>query len=122
MGVHPMEETMSHLTNDQLLEALQKERGRFTRANEKYMKKMIDELIERGVYPKETVPGNPSNVYQMVDGWGVNWHVWQEPFKCPHCEKDLRNYGSGPPFKLEIGQVHNDRCVGFTCPFCQKNL
>jgi hypothetical protein len=111
-----------HLDNEGLLAALDAERRRFTESDKARMKTMIDELIERCVYPKETVQGNPSSVYTMVDGWGARWHEWRGPFECPHCKADLRDHRTGPPFKREIGHVDErlDRCTGFSCPDCKK--
>lgn len=108
------------LDNEQLLKELDTERSRRF-SDEAKMKAMIGELITRGVYPKETVPGNPTkDIYRMVSGYGVYWFQWREPLNCWHCKADLRNLESGPPFKREIGRYDDrlDRTVYTTCPDC----
>lgn len=86
------------------------------------MEELIREAQLAGIYPKETVEGNPNDVVQMVKGWGAQWFVWKGPFECQHCGADLRDQRTGPPFKREIGRIENDRCVEFTCPDCGKKL
>lgn len=92
--------------------------------DETKMQRMVDQLIARGVYPAETVPGNPNTVLGMVKGWGARWYQWREPHACPHCNADLRDRRTGPPFKREIGQYDrgSDRTTGFFCPDCKENL
>ncbi len=112
------------LTNDGLLDALDEERRKFIDSDKARIRSMIDELIRRGVYPAETVPDNPNDVYTMVSGWGARWIEWGEPHACRHCGADLRDHRVGPPFKREIGHYDRaqDRTVGYTCPDCKQDL
>jgi hypothetical protein len=107
-----------------LLDALDEERGKFDRADRIRMMHMVTELIARGVYPTETVPGNPNTVSTMVDGYGARWFLWREPLRCPHCGADLREHVTGPPYKREIAMYDQEADVttGFFCPDCQLNL
>lgn len=107
-------------TDEALLEALDEEsRSLISRP---LFLQMIEELQRRKVYPQETVPGNPNSVEVMVSGWGAYWFRWSGPETCSSCGKDLRDHWTGPPFKLEIGFVENDRCVGYKCPSCGEWL
>lgn len=112
------------LSDDDLLDELDDERQKFTAADSNVMRRMVDELIRRGVYPAETVEGNPNNVFTMVEGYGAYWHVWRPPFECPHCKADLRDHRTGPPFKREVGMYDDvkDCTTGFICPDCKVNL
>jgi hypothetical protein len=106
----------SELTNEQLLHHLDQERQKFSTADEDLIKAMIDELIAREVYPKETVPGNPNTVHQMVAGWGAYWYQWNGRFTCPCCGADLRNKVTGPPFLTgdpNVGSCRN--CASRQC-------
>ena len=107
-------------SDEALLEALSEERSKTSETA--LFLWLIAELQRRGVYPQETVPGNPNTVETMVRGWGSRWHVWSGPETCRHCGKDLRDQKSGPPFKLEIGIIENDRCAGYKCPRCGEWL
>ena len=112
------------LSNDALLDALDEEREKFTKSDLARMGTMVGELIRRGVYPAETVEGNPNNVLTMVSGWGARWHEWREPLTCPHCKTDLRDHRTGPPFKREIGHYdrNRDRTTSFSCPDCGNDI
>lgn len=105
-------------TDEQVLDALDEERRRFDRADKGLMQHYIDALVERGVYPRETVSGNPNSVRAMVEGYGARWHLWREPLACPHCGADLRNHVTGPPYKREI--VHERERWVKECPDCKK--
>lgn len=85
------------------------------------LRQLIDEAVRRGIYPRDTHPSNPNDVYSMVRGYGARWFEWSGPLECPHCHTDLRAE-EGPPFKREIGISENDRCTGFICPDCKKDL
>jgi hypothetical protein len=116
-----MGEIDTTVTDAQLLEALKKERAKFTQSDDALVKAMVDQLIERGVYPKETVEGNPSTVYQMVEGWGAYWHKWDEPLSCKFCNADLRDVRTGPPFKREIIICNRQhQRTGVQCPDCKR--
>lgn len=112
------------LSNDNLLDALDKERRKFTESDKAVMHALVDELIARKVYPSETVEGNPNDVYSMVSGWGARWHEWNGLLACPHCKADLRDHRTGPPFKREIGRYNmgRDRTEGYYCPDCKENI
>ena len=108
---------------DERLPNMKRKQGEpFREPDEQLIHSMVDELIARGVYPKETVEGNPNTVYSMVDGWGAHWHVWRGPFECPHCKADLRDQRTGPPFKREIGMVAHDRVTHYVCPDCKQTI
>jgi hypothetical protein len=113
------------LNDSALLEKLAEERlPRGRSRNDILFRTMINELIIRKVYPEETFADNPNSVLSMVEGWGVYWHLWQEPLSCPHCGADLRDQRLGPPFKREIGHtdLKLDRTTLFTCPDCKKTI
>jgi rubredoxin len=78
-------------------------------------------LTERGIYPTETVEGNPNSVYEMVKGWGPRWFEWKGLFNCPHCGAELRDLVHGPPFKLEFAIIERDRVVRWECRVCSKS-
>ena len=113
-----------NLDNEALLDALRDERHKFTQSDKAVMRAMIDELTTRKVYPAETPPGNPNDVWTMVSGWGERWHLWTGPLECGHCKADLRNHVTGPPFKREIGHsdILKDRTTHYTCPDCKQKL
>lgn len=78
-------------------------------------------LVQFKVYPEK----NKTNRYtaeQMVDNYGVMWHVYGVPLNCPHCKGDLRDLTSGPPFKREIGIYSPERDIttAWQCPHCRK--
>ncbi len=104
-----------------LLKILDDERRKFTEDNEKKISLLVAALIDKGVYPAKTVPGNGNTVRAMVSGWGPYWHKWEEPLNCPHCKVDLRDLKTGPPFKREIGIYDRarDRTDHFVCPDCE---
>jgi hypothetical protein len=109
------------MDNEALLSALDTERCRYTECDEDQMRSMITELTARGVYPEETVPGNPNTVWQMVRGWGARWFDWGEvKSECPKCGADLLDRNAGPPFRRVIGIYDSrlDRTVGWRCPDC----
>lgn len=80
------------------------------------------ELVRRGIYPEETVPGNPNSVVDMVRGWGSRWFEWKGPLACPLCQADLRDYHRGPPFKREHSIIDGFHNPFFTCPDCKGRL
>lgn len=85
---------------------------------------LTEDLIDRGVYPKETVEANPNSVLRMVEGWGAYWHVYSGVLNCPHCSYDLRDHRLGPPFKLELGHYNTARdCTDYhSCPHCKQDI
>ncbi len=106
----------------ELLKELSEERRKFTKASKEKMQDLVDQLIELGVYPETSKSGY--SALQMVEGYDVNWYTWSKPYFCRHCDADLRDHVSGPPFKREIGQydMGADCTVGFKCPDCNKLL
>jgi len=109
------------LKDDEVLDALDAEREKFTECDETLMQAMVKELITRGVYPEETIEGNPNTVWQMVKGWGARWFEWKGgKSECPKCGADLLDRKTGPPFQRVIGiyDRHLDRTVGWRCPDC----
>lgn len=83
--------------------------------------RLVAEAQELGIYPRETVPGNPNSVLTMVECYGARWFEWCGPLNCPHCKADLRSLDTGPPYKREIGMYDRDRdrTSHFVCPDCQ---
>lgn len=61
---------------------------------------------------------------QMYEGYGINWHQWEQPWWCVHCEADLCRRDMGPPFKREIGitDTLRDCITHFICPDCKKTI
>ena len=110
----------------EILEELDAERSKFTTSDDVVLNSLIEELIKRGVYPAETIEGNPNTIFQMVEGWGPYWFTWDHAEKgtltCPHCKKDLRDLRCGPPFLTVIGMVDRDRVriTYWQCPECGK--
>lgn len=92
--------------------------------DEQLYRSLIAELVRRGVYPAETVPGNPNDLHAMVDGYGAYWYRWTEPFACPHCKADLRDHSIGPPFRRWIASYDRDRdtTTSFWCPDCRTPI
>ena len=113
---------ISDMTHEGLLVALNAERRKFTKSDKDLMHKMVDELISRGVYPATTQTG--MTPFQMVDGWGAYWHVWEhdltDTLDCPHCKADLRDHKNGPPFTRKIGISNRDSVYAWECPDCKK--
>jgi len=109
----------SALTDNELLGMLDEERKKFSRSNEELMRHYVDELIARRVYPTHWPGPDP---HARMRCWGAYWHLYREPLNCPHCNADLRDRKSGPPFKREI--AHSDRRLDCTthhsCPDCEK--
>ncbi len=111
-----------NLSDEQLLEALKDERGKFTQSDDEVMNNFIVELQHRGVYPQETVPGNPNSVKTMVDGYGAYWYKWDpDPDSCPSCGENMNDEKTGPPFSRRMGIYDRgqDRTVAWRCPFCK---
>jgi DNA-directed RNA polymerase subunit RPC12/RpoP len=84
---------------------------------------LCDRLAELGRY--KSTPFMESYKYSaqdMVLMWGADWDTFREPLTCLKCGADLRNTETGPPFKLEIGIVNNDRLEYFQCPKCNGKL
>lgn len=109
----------SEMNDEQLLTALDEERQKFTKSDKQMMGGMIAELQRRGVYPAETVEGNPNTVEVMVLCWGARWHQWRGLQTCPHCAADLRDHRVGPPFSRKVGLYGRDRTYAYQCPDCQ---
>jgi hypothetical protein len=85
------------------------------------LRELTGRLIRLGVYPAETVSGNPNDVLTMVRGYGARWFEWREPLACPLCAVDLRDHRTGPPFKREIMNYDRDldATLYYTCPDCK---
>ena len=85
---------------------------------------LTNALINRGVYPKETLEANPNSVLSMVQGWGAYWHVYSGVLECPHCGFDLRDRRLGPPFKLTLDHYDtaHDCTDRSTCPSCNERV
>ena len=84
---------------------------------------LVELLMKEGVYPKKPTPAMKEQGYtpfDMYEGWGVLWAFYDEPLKCPHCKKSLKDVKNGPPFKLEIGiyDTTRDITTHFECPDC----
>ena len=111
----------SDISDDQLLDFLRAERDLFALSDNRIKHLFVDELIRRKVYPKETVEGNPNDVFTMVEGWGAYWHVWKGTLECPHCKADLRDHKMGPPGVRQIGMVDRgmDKITHWVCPDCK---
>ena len=110
---------MSAFTDAELLGLLDEERKKFTRSNDELMRRYIDELIARRVYPTHWPGPTPE---RRVEGYGAYWHLYSEPLHCPHCNADLCDRKWGPPGKRELGRVDRelDRVVEWQCPDCGK--
>jgi len=115
-----VEAILPEMDNDALLDAVDAERQKFTQRDDKALHALVTLCIARGVYPIETVPGNPNSVHAMVNGWGARWHEWKGgPCLCPKCGSDLRDQTAGPPFMRVIGISENDRVACWRCPDCE---
>ena len=77
---------------------------------------LIQQAIDRGVYPKETL--TKLTHLEMVKGWGANWFQWTGVLECPDCKSDLRDHKKGPPFKREFAVIVSDRVSEYQCPDC----
>lgn len=108
------------MNTQQLLDALDAERLKFTQSDKQKMEALCNQLVELGVYPAVSKSGFPA--LTMVEGWGVHWHEWQEPFNCPHCNADLRDHDAGPPFKRELAFYQFDRTTHYNCPDCKGRI
>jgi hypothetical protein len=108
--------------DNQILEMLQEEHLKYSASNPEKIQLFVDALIERGVYPKETVPGNCRTVFEMVSSYGAYWYKWREGtlLECPHCKANLRDLEQGPPGLRQIGHVDrgSDRIEFWECPDC----
>lgn len=81
---------------------------------------LVNELVIRKVYPEKSQVGTPAVKMAIYYGW--DWHTYRPPLKCPHCSEDLRNHEYGPPFKRELGIIHDDDLHHYECPKCRKVL
>jgi hypothetical protein len=130
MNLTPNEKAALDFDTEVLLDMIDEERlpgrkdGKYREPDMAKMKQMIDTLIERGVYPAETVDANPNNVYSMVSGYGARWFEWNGTLTCGHCGADLRDHRLGPPYKREMGHYNRgtDRTEWFECPDCKNNI
>ena len=119
---------LEDMTNDEVLAKvaeLLRPKGAFvmnigkgeTMPNETALRKLVSELVKRGVYPEKSELGSPA--FRMVIFYGADWHIFREPHECQHCGFDLRDHKNGPPFKLEIGMIENDFVRRYVCPSCR---
>lgn len=92
---------------------------------DEHLDKRIDEiigtLVETGYWPEKNKTGHHT-ARKMWEGYGPRWNEYSPPFNCHHCDADLRNMESGPPFKREIGIIENDRVANLRCPDCGKDF
>jgi hypothetical protein len=109
---------MSAFTDEELLALVEAERALFTRSNKDLLRRYVDELVARRVYPSHWPGPTP---YERMSGWGAYWHRYEEPLNCPLCNTDLRDQTWGPPGKREIGRsdIYLDRIVEWHCPDCK---
>lgn len=104
---------------DELLTQLDSEWKKFTKADDQVMNHLIDKLVRLGVYTETPAMKKYGYTYlQMVEGYGARWHEYKGILECPHCQADLRNIDSGPPFKREWGREEHDRIQDWWCPDC----
>lgn len=101
-----------------VLNKLDEEREKFTQSDKELMQHYVDILVEAGIYP--SVEGRNTTHMQMVESYGARWHIFRQPYFCPHCKADLREQGK-PPFKREISvedpNIYDGTCY-FQCPDC----
>ena len=111
---------------EKTLRALTKEREKFTQSDKVKMQKLVDDLVEMGEYPNDVITKLRSGMtpLTMVEGWGANWHKYTGTLNCPHCNADLRDLKTGPPFKREIAiyDMYADRTTHFQCPDCKQSI
>ena len=109
---------------EQLLNTLEEERGKFTKADNKKMSAMVNELVRLGVYPQTPFMSKHNRTYlDMVQFYGARWHEYDGVTTCPHCSFDLRSE-QGPPFSVAIGvEVRGlyDGVAYYECPSCSGN-
>ena len=110
------------MTDNELLEVVEKERNKFSEADDNLLKGYVDELVKRGVYPQTPMMlENEYDAFHMMEGWGAYWHQFRGLLNCPHCQADLRS-PSGPPFKRELGfedPILYDGVAYEVCPDCK---
>ena len=82
---------------------------------------LIEVLVDTGYWPATNKTGQYT-AKKMWEGYGERWNEYDGPLSCPHCNTDLRNMESGPPFKREIGIIANDRVKNWRCPDCGKDF
>lgn len=116
---------MKNHTNESLLKKLHSLNIKFSSDDKikNQMREICDELIERKVYPKYS-SNSKYSALEMVKFYGVDWYLYKNPIKCPHCNSDLRDLKNGPPFKREIGiyDLEQDRTIYHQCPDCNKKI
>lgn len=100
-----------------LLCSLREERQKYTKANPTKIARLVDKLVEKGVYPAKSKLGYSAR--RMVEYWGENWNQYSEPHNCPACDADLRDLQSGPPFKKEIALSDGESVYAWKCHDCQ---
>ena len=102
---------------EELLDALEKEREKFSQADDALLHLYVDELVRRGVYPTDWPEPGP---FGRMEGWGARWHLYGAPHRCRVCSVDLCDRSWGPPGKREIGIVEKDYVVRYRCPDCSS--
>jgi rubredoxin len=118
---------MSSSLNIDFLQELREERGKFSGSDESLMQRLIEGLVNKGIYPSEPTGAMKKmgySILDMVKSWGVDWYQYDDPLECPHCKANLRNEEDGPPFKREIAMsdFFLDVVVDYVCPECYKSL
>lgn len=106
-----------------ILDELETERSKFTKADKAKMRQLVDQLVELGVY--RTTPAMERHGYTpftMMEGWGARWFVFRGMLTCPNCGANWRDTENGPPFKRQIGLIENDRLVAWRCPDCRMEF
>lgn len=116
-----MNDTEKGIIEVMLLDQLKEERDKYTDSNKELMQELCDKLVRLGTYPATSAWGYTP--LQMVEGYGVEWHIYKGHLECPHCKADLRD-PKGPPGKREIGIYDRDRdsTTHFICPDCKGRI
>jgi len=107
---------LTNLTEVALLNLVDEERGKFTLCDDGVLLSYVEEAVKRGIYPAFSKTG--MTAFQMVNGWGANWHKWTGTLECPSCKADFRDQESGPPFQRQLGISGQDRVIAWKCPDC----
>lgn len=109
------------------LRNLEIQRGLLCKDGESLMKRLIDGLVEKGIYPSKPTKAMEKNGYSILDmvkAWGARWCYYEEPLECPYCKANLKDEENGPPFKREIAinDFFCDGTIDCICPDCYRSL
>lgn len=106
-----------------ILDELDAERQKFTQADKEKMHRLVDELVERGVYVMTpAMRKHGYTPFSMMEGYGARWFTFEGILNCPKCGVEWRDLENGPPFKRQIGLVENDCLVAWKCPDCHAEF